>query len=109
MGVCTKVPIEQCLRATGKQPIRVRWVDLSKQEDINLKYRSRLVGKEYNTGRSDELYASTPPLEALRMVVSEAAISENWPCLRRLINSSLLASGNATSVTMRLVVATYVS
>ena len=36
-------------------------------------YRSRLVGKEYNTYSDDSLYASTPPLEALRLIVSRAA------------------------------------
>ena len=33
----------------------------------------RLVGQEFNTGKNDELYASTPPLEVLRFVVSSAA------------------------------------
>ena len=32
--------------------------------------RCILVGQEYNTGENDELYASTPPLEALRYVIS---------------------------------------
>ena len=36
-------------------------------------YRSRLVGKEYKTYADDSLYASTPPLEALRLIVSRAA------------------------------------
>ena len=36
-------------------------------------YRSRLVGKEFKTTADDSLCASTPPLEALRMIVSRAA------------------------------------
>ena len=36
-------------------------------------YRSRLVGKEFNTGDVDGLFAGSPPLEALRLLVSEAA------------------------------------
>ena len=34
---------------------------------------SRLVAKEFRTGPDDALYASTPPLEALRLIVSKAA------------------------------------
>ena len=30
-------------------------------------------GREFNVGRDDALYASTPPLEALRLIVSYAA------------------------------------
>ena len=32
-----------------------------------------MVGKEFKTGPDDALYASTPPLEALRLVLSKAA------------------------------------
>ena len=34
---------------------------------------SRFVGKGYNDGKDASLFASTPPLEALRMLVGEAA------------------------------------
>ena len=40
-------------------------------QDVN--YRSRLVGREFNVGRDDALYASTPPLEVSRLIVSHAA------------------------------------
>ncbi len=36
-------------------------------------YRSRFVAKEFNTGKDAGLFAATPPLEALRMLISEAA------------------------------------
>ena len=35
--------------------------------------RSRYVGKEFNDGPLDGLFAGTPPLEAMRALVSEAA------------------------------------
>ena len=35
--------------------------------------RCRLVGKEFRTTPDDALYASTPPLEALRAIISRAA------------------------------------
>lgn len=50
-----------------------RWIDTNKGDSINPRIRSRLVGKEFRTGPDDALYASTPPLEALRLVLSKAA------------------------------------
>ena len=41
--------------------------------DENPVYRSRLVGKEFNDGQMDGLFAATPPLDALRFLVHEAA------------------------------------
>ena len=49
MKLYTKVPISECLNKTGKQPIAVRWIDVNKQDTTNPLYRSRLVGKEFNT------------------------------------------------------------
>ena len=46
---------------------------------MNVDCRSRLVGREFNVGRDDALYASTPPLEAPRIIVSDAAtIGEDY-------------------------------
>lgn len=42
-------------------------------DDINLLLRSRYVGKEYNDGPVERLFAGMPPLEALRAPISEAA------------------------------------
>ena len=35
-----------------------------------------MVGKEFRTYADDSLYASTPPIEALRLIVSRAATSD---------------------------------
>ena len=40
---------------------------------MEVSYRSRLVGKEFADKRVDGLFAGTPPLEALRFLVHEAA------------------------------------
>ena len=53
--------------------IGVRWVDVNNGDALDVSYRSRLVRREFNVGRDDALYASTPPLEALRLIVSHAA------------------------------------
>ena len=51
----------------------MRWVDVNKGDATKPDYRSRLVGQEFATYKDDSLYVSTPPLEALRMVISYAA------------------------------------
>ena len=53
--------------------ISTRWIDINKGDDANPVYRSRLVGKGFNDGLMDGLFAATPPLEALRSLVHEAA------------------------------------
>ncbi len=65
MKVCTMVSVDKCRRVTGKNPIGVRWVDDNKEEKLNPKYRSRLVAKEIIHKPMPEMYAATPPLEAL--------------------------------------------
>jgi len=50
--VYTKVPIQQCWTRTGKAPIRVKWIDINKGDDVNMEVRCRMVGKEFNTGET---------------------------------------------------------
>eukprot|EP00969_Alexandrium_andersonii_P351589 15435780-Alexandrium_andersonii.AAC.1 len=66
-GVYEKVPIEECRRKTGKAPIQVRWIDISKGDEEHPEYRSRLVAKEIKGDQRDDLFAVTPPLEALKL------------------------------------------
>ena len=70
--VYDKVPIEECWAKTGKAPIGTRWVDINKGDDVNPEYRARLVAKEINTGKRDDLFAATPPLEAKKALLSMA-------------------------------------
>ena len=53
--------------------IKTRWIDINKGDDLDVVYRSRLVGKEFADKRMDGLFAGTPPLEALRFLAHEAA------------------------------------
>ena len=68
-GVYTKVPRHQ---ARGQKTIRCRRVDVNKGDNAAPDYRSRLIGKEFATEVDPDLYASMPPLEGLRYVVSMA-------------------------------------
>ena len=72
MGVYECVPRSEQLQTKGKI-IGTRWLDVNKGDYDNPKYRSRLVGKEFKTTPDDALYASTPPLEALRLMMSRVA------------------------------------
>ena len=56
----------------GKPPISVRWVEVNKGDDENPNYRSRLVAREIRMVGEDAIFAPTPPLESLRMVLSYA-------------------------------------
>ena len=74
-GVWTKVPRQQAFARTGRPPVSVRWVDVNKGDDMNPKYRSRLVARQMKaqdtSGKS--FFAPTPPLESLKIVISLAA------------------------------------
>ena len=70
MGVYRKVPRWE---ANGKKIIKTRWIDVNKGDESNPDLRSRLVGKEYADSVDPSLYAATPPVEAMRMILSAAA------------------------------------
>ena len=67
------VPISECKQRTGKAPLKGRWVDVNKGDMRRPIVRCRWVAKEFNTYKSAEFFAATPPLEALRMMISHAA------------------------------------
>ena len=56
---------------TGKI-IKLKWIDTNKGDHEHPNYRSRLVGMEFSDGAEPDNFASTPPLEGLRVVVSHA-------------------------------------
>ena len=57
----------------GWKIVKSRCIDINKGDDENPNYRSRTVGKEFNDSVVDGLFAATPPLEALRLLLSWAA------------------------------------
>ena len=72
MKLYTKVHASECWKKTGKAPIKVRWIDINKGDTKGPNYRSRLVAKEINTCKKNDLFAATPPLEAFKLVISMA-------------------------------------
>ena len=73
-GVWEEVPTAECWRRAGRRPTGRRWVDVNKgdSEKPDVHVRCRLVAQEVNTYK-DALYAATPPLEALRLLLSHVA------------------------------------
>ena len=65
-------PREEAYLLMGKAPRSVKWVDTNKQDDENPLIRSRLVAREICLPGQEGIFAPTPPLEALRTVLSMA-------------------------------------
>ena len=58
---------------TGGRTIGTKWIYVNKGDIDNPDIICRRVGKEFRTTPDDALYASTPPLESLRAIISRAA------------------------------------
>ena len=52
--------------------VKARWIDINKGDELDPELRSRLVAKEIKRDKRDDLFAATPPLEALKMLLSLA-------------------------------------
>ena len=72
-GVWERARITECWQETGKAPIGSKWVDVNKGDATKPLIRSRFVVKEIATYKTDDFFAATPPLEALRLLLSMAA------------------------------------
>ena len=82
MRVYEKVPIEECISATGRKPIAVRWVDINKGDSTQPNYRSRLVAKEFRgKDENPDWFAATPPSECLKLLLSKMASRKSYKLL----------------------------
>jgi hypothetical protein len=74
-GIWELKPIAKCWERTGKGPTGVRWVDTNKGSEAESDVRCRLVARDFRQKRDngrEDLFAETPPLEAIRMRLSKA-------------------------------------
>ena len=69
-GVWEVRQIKEDWSKTGRPPISVRWVEVNKGDGEHPNYRSRLVAREIRMAGEEAIFAPTPPLESLRMVIS---------------------------------------
>lgn len=60
-------------RREGGKLIDVKWTDVNKGGQSNPQYRPRHVGRGVNDQTDDSLNTATPPLEAMRLVLRNAA------------------------------------
>ena len=76
MKVVERVPYSFIKHKTGKEPIKVRWVDTLKTSGI---HRTRLVAKEFRRGsKIDGLmgFSATPPLELSKLMISMVSTAQ---------------------------------
>ena len=71
-----RVTRKVCPREMGRASSKTGWEENGKGQPGKPNVRARWVAKEYKTHASPEMYASTPPLEALKVVLSEIATGE---------------------------------
>ena len=64
-------------REVGGTLASTRWIYVNKTDGANPRYRSRIGGREFNAGQHDAPLASTPTIEALRLIASHAAAVPN--------------------------------
>ena len=77
MVVWAKVPRAQ-VKARGNHIVAVRWVDHDKaRRGGKLDVRSRLVVNQFATSDQDDIFAATPALEAVKLLLSLNASSRN--------------------------------
>ena len=86
-GIWEVVPTKECWEKTGSKPVSVRWVDTNKGGAGEMIVRSRLVARDFkgNDKGRDDLFAETPPLEALRLLLSRAATRRRDGGVRKLL------------------------
>ena len=74
LGVYEKVDEKEAVAKYKITPVDTKWIDTDKAfEGEPMQIRSRIVAREFKSDDRPELYAGTPPLEALKALISIAA------------------------------------
>ena len=74
LGVYEKVDEKEAIEKYGITPIDTKWIDTDKAfEGEPMQIRSRMCAREFKSDDRPDLYAGTPPLEALKAIISIAA------------------------------------
>ena len=74
LGVYEKVDDKEAVAKYGITPVDTKWVDTDKAfEGEPMQIRSRMCAREFKSDGRPDLYAGTPPLEALKAIISIAA------------------------------------
>lgn len=73
----------------GAKVITTRWIDTNKGDESKPDYRARLVGREIKIDDRPDLFAATPPLESLRMILSICAHHQHDDEPYRILSSDI--------------------
>ena len=74
LGVYEKVDEMEAVQKYGITPVDTKWVETDKAyEGEPMQIRSRMCAREFKSDDRPDLYAGTPPLEALKATISIAA------------------------------------
>ena len=65
--------IRECYERTGAAPIDTRWIDTNKGDEDNPQYRSRWVAKDFRKAWVEAIFAATPNIESVRLLLADAA------------------------------------
>ena len=100
----TRVRRLACLSETDKALIKTGWTETDKGQPGKLSVHGRWVGKKSQTHARPELYASTPPLEALKVVLSEVPTGKRGGKVLALVDvrrAYLYAPASSTKKSIR--------
>ena len=74
LRVCEKSDEKEAVAKYGITPVDTKWVDTDKAfEEEPMQIRSRMCAREFKSDDRPNLHAGTPPLEALKAIISIAA------------------------------------
>ena len=78
LGVYEKVDEKEAVAKYGITPVDTKWIDTDKAfEGEPMQIRSPMCAREFKSDDRPDLYAGTPPLEALKATISVAANNKN--------------------------------
>ena len=74
LGVYEKVNEKEAVAKYGITPVDTKWIDTDNAfEGKPMQIRSKMCAREFKSDGRPDLYAGTPPLEALKAIISIAA------------------------------------
>ena len=103
MDVYDVVKTQECYDKTGKSPIMSKWIDINKGDEQARNYRSRWVAMEIRTDNGQwELFAGTPPLEAIKYVIYLCASSKGYRIMSNDISRAFFFADSKSDIYVAL-------
>ena len=85
LGVYEKIDERSAVESFKVGLVDTKWLDTNKPyEEEPMQIRSRVVAREFESGRRPDLHAGTPPMEARKAILSFAADHEEQLAIMRI-------------------------